>query len=235
MICPKCGTEYNNDVKFCTKCGEQLSSQKAENSETPYVINRAPVQNEPVKAPSSGLSVAALVCGLLGIIGSFIPIVKYFTLVLAILGIVFGVIGKKKAAESGNTNTGLATAGLVLGIIGTAFSAVGVICALACVGAASAAADSSVAKEILGSAADSVKESVTSAVNEAFSSASESISAAAESARETVTSAADALADKIVSSAADKANEIASSAADKAAQAAADAADSFVNSLFSSN
>ena len=36
-------------------------------------------------------SIAALVCGILGIVGSFIPIVSYFTLVLAILGIVFGV------------------------------------------------------------------------------------------------------------------------------------------------
>lgn len=87
---------------------------------------------------SKGMSVAALVCGILGIIGGFIPVVTYFTLVLAILGIVFGVIGRKKAAAAGEAS-GLATAGLVLGIIGTAFSAIGVICvvcAAACVAAA---------------------------------------------------------------------------------------------------
>lgn len=50
---------------------------------------------------------------------------------LSILGIIFGVVGQKKAKEVGATS-GLATAGLVCGIIGTAFSAVGVICALAC-------------------------------------------------------------------------------------------------------
>lgn len=33
-------------------------------------------------------SIAALVCGIVGIVGSFIPIVCYFTLVAAILGIV---------------------------------------------------------------------------------------------------------------------------------------------------
>ncbi len=220
MICPKCNSENQDNVNFCVNCGAELSTdtvnekpqaqapvsepQKPAAPAQPTVIIN---QTAPAKSPSNGLSVAALVCGLIGIIGSFIPIVKYFTLVLAILGIVFGVIGKKKAAEAGNSNTGLATAGLVLGIIGTAFSAVGVICALACVGAANAAVDSGVAQDVLSSAADSVKESATSAVNE--------------------------LADKIASSAADKANEIASSAADKAAQAASDAADSFVKSLFS--
>lgn len=84
----------------------------------------------------NGLSVAALVCGILGIVGSFIPIVCYFTLVLAILGIVFGVKARKSCASE---KKGLATAGLVLGIIGTAFSALGVICVLACATAAGTA------------------------------------------------------------------------------------------------
>ena len=55
---------------------------------------------------SNGMSVAALVCGILGIVGSFIPYVSYVTLPLAILGIIFGVLGRKKS-----TNKGLATAG----------------------------------------------------------------------------------------------------------------------------
>lgn len=83
---------------------------------------------------SNGMAVAALVCGILGIIGSFIPVVMYFTAVLAVLGIVFGVKGKKIAAES-NSGKGLATAGLVLGIIGTVFAASGILCAVACAGA----------------------------------------------------------------------------------------------------
>ncbi len=79
----------------------------------------------------NGMSIAALVCGILGIIGGFIPVVTYFTLVLAILGIVFGVKGRK----AGGANTGLATAGLVCGIVGVAFSAAGVICAICAIGA----------------------------------------------------------------------------------------------------
>ncbi len=88
--------------------------------------NQVPNQ-APQGTTSSGMSVAALICGILGIVGSFIPIVCYFTFVLAILGIVFGVKGRKTAPAN---KTGMATAGLVLGIIGTVFGAVGVICAI---------------------------------------------------------------------------------------------------------
>lgn len=42
------------------------------------------------------LSIAALVCGILGIVGGFIPVVQYFTTVLSILAIIFGVMGRKR-------------------------------------------------------------------------------------------------------------------------------------------
>lgn len=82
----------------------------------------------------NGKAVAALVCGILGIVGSFLPVVCYFTTILAILGLVFGVQGKKIAAETGE-GEGLATAGFVLGVIGTASAALGIICSIACIGA----------------------------------------------------------------------------------------------------
>ena len=61
---------------------------------------------------------------------------QYFILILAILGIVFGVKGRKMAADN---EKGLATAGLVLGIIGTAFAAIGVICVVCVAGTLAAA------------------------------------------------------------------------------------------------
>ena len=82
-------------------------------------------QNNMHGAPDNkGLAIAALVCGILGIIGSYIPIVQYFTFVLAILGIVFGAKARKIQAN------GMATAGLVLGIIGTCIGALGVVCVI---------------------------------------------------------------------------------------------------------
>lgn len=68
------------------------------------------------------LSIAALVCGILGIVGGFIPVVQYFTTVLSILAIIFGVMGRKRLGKSG-----LATAGLVLGIIALAVSVLGIL------------------------------------------------------------------------------------------------------------
>ena len=85
------------------------------------------------------MSIAALVLGILGIIGGFIPVVCYFTTICAILGIVFGVKGRKKAIAAG-APMGLATAGLVLGIVGTAVAAIGVICVGICSAAACATA-----------------------------------------------------------------------------------------------
>ncbi|MDR1117128.1 MAG: DUF4190 domain-containing protein [Oscillospiraceae bacterium] len=75
----------------------------------------------------NNLAVAALVCGILGIIGGWIPVVRYFTFVLAILGIVLGV---KARRESAPEQRGLATAGFVLGIIGTVLGGGSILCAL---------------------------------------------------------------------------------------------------------
>ncbi|MBR5714718.1 MAG: DUF4190 domain-containing protein, partial [Clostridia bacterium] len=87
---------------------------------------------------SKGISIAALVCGIVGIVGAWFPVICYFALIIAIVGIVLGAIGMKKAKEN-NEPTGLATAGLVLGIIGTALAVIGVICIVACTVAANAA------------------------------------------------------------------------------------------------
>ena len=61
--------------------------------------------------------------------------------VLAILGIIFGVIGRKKSAATYGKPSGLATAGLVLGIIGTAFGVLGLVCSCICSAAICAAAE----------------------------------------------------------------------------------------------
>lgn len=102
-------------------------------SDEMYTPNPTPEGQETNK-----MSIAALVCGILGIVGSFIPVISYFTLILAILGIVFGAKGMKIAKATGQ-GQGLATAGLVLGIIGTAFGVIGVLCIICAAGALAAA------------------------------------------------------------------------------------------------
>ncbi len=85
------------------------------------------------------LSIAALVLGILGIVGGWIPVVCYFTTVCAILGVIFGVKGRKKSIAAEGKASGLATAGLVLGIIGVVFAVLGLICTVICSAALCAA------------------------------------------------------------------------------------------------
>lgn len=50
-----------------------------------------------------------------------------FAFVFAPLGIVFGIIGRRQIDQSGESGRGLATAGLVLGIIFTALAVLSVV------------------------------------------------------------------------------------------------------------
>jgi hypothetical protein len=65
---------------------------------------------------SNGLAVAGFVLGLLGFLGSFIPIVNIGAIVLAVIGLVLAGVGlaRSKAAQAGK---GLAIAGLILSVL----------------------------------------------------------------------------------------------------------------------
>lgn len=82
-------------------------------------------QNRPPDSNAKGMAIAALVCGIIGIVGGWIPVLNYFTLLASAVAIVLGVIAKKKLPAGG---TGMATAGLVLGIIGAALSLSWLVC-----------------------------------------------------------------------------------------------------------
>lgn len=119
---------------------EQAEAQQPEAQQPVY---QQPMYQQPTQVnDGKGFSTAALVLGILGIVGSFIPVVCYFTLVCAILGIVFGVKGRKMSTAVHGKASGLATAGLVLGIIGTSFAAIGVICVVSAAACASAVVSS---------------------------------------------------------------------------------------------
>ena len=72
------------------------------------------VKTEETKAPaqeSKGLSIAAMV---LGIVSLALFCIWYISIPCAILAIIFGIVGRKKGGK------GMATAGLILGIIAIA-------------------------------------------------------------------------------------------------------------------
>jgi len=77
-------------------------------------------------------AIVALVCGILGIVGGYIPGVQYVTGILAIIGIVFGALALKDKPEG--SDKGMAVAGLVCGIVAVALTIIAIACSI-CVAA----------------------------------------------------------------------------------------------------
>ena len=103
--------------------------------------NQTPKQPQEVKNTPA---IVALVLGIIGIVGSIIPGGGIFKMILglvllacSILAIVYGAKGMKLAKVSGQ-GKGLAIAGLVLGIVSVALTAIGVICTICTIIAAGA-------------------------------------------------------------------------------------------------
>lgn len=81
-------------------------------------------------APRNGLGTAGMVCGIVGIVLSWLGFTLLFAIVplaLGILGIVFGVIGRKRAKRGEATNKGLATAGVATGSVAIALTVVSAV------------------------------------------------------------------------------------------------------------
>lgn len=95
MICQNCGSQIPDNAQVCSNCGAftNAPAQPYYNAQT---------------VPGKGLAIASLV---LGIISLFL-----FPIVTGTLGIILGVVAKNKGCSSG-----LATGGIVCGIIGVAF------------------------------------------------------------------------------------------------------------------
>ena len=74
-----------------------------------------PDASEQNPTPQNGMGTAALVLGILGLVGCL-----GLTVLLPLLATIFGALGRKKAKEGLANNGGQATAGLVMGIIGLA-------------------------------------------------------------------------------------------------------------------
>ena len=78
-----------------------------------------------VDAPkgSNGLAVAGFVLGLLGALGSFIPVLNIGAIVLAVIGLVLAGVGlaRSKVVRAGK---GLAVAGLILGVLAIVISVI---------------------------------------------------------------------------------------------------------------
>ena len=98
MFCNKCGANLPEGSTFCSTCGTPVGAPAAGH----------PVYSAvPVAQPGKGLAIAAMI---LGIISFFCA-----PIVTGVLGIIFGGVAKYKGYRGG-----MATAGIVCGVIGVA-------------------------------------------------------------------------------------------------------------------
>jgi uncharacterized membrane protein len=86
------------------------------------------------------MGTTGLVLGIIGVVCSLTFFLWFFGVILGILGIIFGAIGRGKASRGEATNKGAATAGLVCGIVATVIlPLLGVVLFASIMGAAGAA------------------------------------------------------------------------------------------------
>ena len=134
MICPKCNHDNPNDATFCQSCGEPMNEQKLQQSQDNNNSASQPV-------PGKGNAIAAMVLGIIGCVFCWWGVVNIISLALSIVGLILAIKARKEMV-GGVPGRGMATAGLVLSIIGLVLSGIGVLACTAFVGILGAAGSS---------------------------------------------------------------------------------------------
>lgn len=86
--CPKCNAELNDDVVFCTECGEALEVVEAPKAE---VVAEAPKKK------------TSLILGIVSLVLTFIPVIGFAYPITALIGLIFGI----KEVKAGGKKVGL--------------------------------------------------------------------------------------------------------------------------------
>jgi hypothetical protein len=116
MYCARCGTKNDDTAAFCSSCGEPVTAPStlsgAQSTSpapayagigsatpppygTPGYATTSYQRQGPATASTNGMAVAAMICGILGVLGGF----------LSILGLIFGYVAKGQIDRSGGRTT----------------------------------------------------------------------------------------------------------------------------------
>ena len=153
--CKHCGAQIEDTVAFCPNCGTDVSESTVNNGASEPIVEPAPQYNayqpeqpqntaqyQPYQAynsvvnqqngSSNGFSIAGLVLGIVACVFFWFSFINTIALILGIVGIILAIMGSKKAKATGGP-TGIATAGLVLSIIGTVLAGIGFLTCTVCI------------------------------------------------------------------------------------------------------
>lgn len=125
-FCKKCGAQLEDGAKFCPKCGatqEQAAPQVAP-------VAAAPVAEQ---GPWKVFAILGLVFSIVGLVFFWVSFGGFW---FSAAGLVFAILGKKSVSKKG-----MATAALVLSIVGLALGVIMTIACTACAMCAAEAAD----------------------------------------------------------------------------------------------
>jgi hypothetical protein len=87
----------------------------------------APVYYRTAAPMRNGLGIAALACGLAGILLGQVPLLFLGSGALGVLAIVFGIIGTRRAVRGRASNRAMAVTGLVTGVVASTLAIWGVV------------------------------------------------------------------------------------------------------------
>ncbi|MFD7894365.1 DUF4352 domain-containing protein [Streptomyces sp. NPDC059743] len=101
----------------------QSSPQYPQSS--PYPQAPVPPGHGAPMAARNGLGIASLVLGIIGAVSGLIPFLFWLAGVLGLIGLILGLAGRGRAGRGEATNKGVATSGVVLGLLALVLAAVG--------------------------------------------------------------------------------------------------------------
>jgi hypothetical protein len=117
---------YHNGVVWTSDVasnGQRYVDPMAGIAHPPFAVQDGTVTRN---VTGNGIAIAAMVCGIVSVVLGWLPVVFAVGVVLAVLAIIFGIVGVRRAGVNGNRK-GFAIAGVVTGAFGIPVAVVGLI------------------------------------------------------------------------------------------------------------